>query len=195
VFDKFKRASKEPADLDIIPVMNLFMVLIPFLLLGAAFVHIGVIPTSTPTKQESSNEKKQEQKQEEPKSVTANLVLTSSGMRVSFSGSNLSDEKVEGLGDTWTIEGDDYPVDKLQETLRTAKEKYPESSTVTVLPHDDFKYENLVYILDHTREKKVGEKPDGSPRFEPLFPVTVFSKFIPSDNGNGESSAREGGGG
>lgn len=194
MFDKFKRASEEPADLNIIPVMNLFMVLIPFLLLGAAFVHIGVIPTSTPTKKESSEKEKKEE-EDEPKSVTANLVLTPSEMRVSFSGSNIPREDLEALGDAWTIEDDDYPVDQLQETLRGAKETYPESNTVTVLPHDDFRYENLVYILDHTREEQVGKKPDGSPKYEPLFPVTVFSKFIPKEQGEGASSEGEGGGG
>lgn len=192
MFDKFKRASEEPADLNIIPVMNLFMVLIPFLLLGAAFVHIGVIPTSTPTEQETS-EKKEEEEDEEPKSVMANLVLAPDEMRLSFSGSNISEEKLDELGRRWELEGEGFPLEEMQRALRTAKEEYPESNTVTVLPHEKFRYEELVQILDHTRERQVGEKSDGSPKFEPLFPVTVFSKFIPPEEG-GEAKGGGGGG-
>lgn len=191
MFDKFQRASEEPADLNIIPVMNLFMVLIPFLLLGAAFVHIGVIPTSTPTEKESSKEKKQEDDEDEPKSVMANLVLKPDEMRLSFSGSNIPENKLENLARSWSLEGDGFPLSKLQQALKTAKDEYPESNTVTVLPHENFRYSQLVEILDHTRERKAGKTADGEPNYEPLFPVTVFSKFIPPEQG---SASGDGGG-
>ncbi len=35
-------------ELNLLPVMNLFVVLIPFLLAAAAFYHVSVVPTSTP---------------------------------------------------------------------------------------------------------------------------------------------------
>jgi len=185
VFEKFQRASDDPADLNIIPVMNLFMVLIPFLLLGAAFVHIGVIPTSTPTQKETS-EKKQQEDDENPDSVMANLVLKPGEMRVSFSGSNIPDDKLDSLGRSWELEEDGFPLSELQAALRRAKEEYPESNTVTVLPHEKFQYDQLVEILDHTRERRAGTNEDGSPTFKPLFPVTVFSKFIPPEEEESE---------
>ena len=49
MFDRYRRTVEETQDLDLLPVMNLFMVLIPFLLMGAAFFHIGVIPASLPS--------------------------------------------------------------------------------------------------------------------------------------------------
>ena len=49
MFEEWRQAKEEDHDLNLIPVMNLFMVLIPFLLMGAAFFHMAVIPTSTPS--------------------------------------------------------------------------------------------------------------------------------------------------
>ena len=53
-FDAYRRKRAEPADINLTPVMNLFVVLIPFLLLSAAFFHVSVIPTSLPTQQQAS---------------------------------------------------------------------------------------------------------------------------------------------
>ena len=191
MFDKWKRAADEPADLDLIPVMNLFMVLIPFLLLGAAFVHMGVIPTSTPTRKKKAEAKKKK-KDEEPKSVMAQLVLTPEEMRLTFSAAGVPDETLDGLAGSWKISEDDYPLEELRDKLRAAKEKYPESNTVTVVPHEEFQYQQLVSILDATREEKVGTKKNGDPKYEPLFPVTVFSKFPAPAGGKGQ---KKGGGG
>lgn len=192
MFEKWKRAAEEPVDLNLIPVMNLFMVLIPFLLLGAAFVHIGVIPTSTPTQKESSSEKADSD--DEPDSVMANLVVTPDAIELTFSGSNIPESKLDDLAERWPISEGEYPLEELQTALRRAKEQYPESNTVTVLPHDDFQYQDLVDILDHAREQKVGERANGKDEFEPLFPVTVFSKFIPPDGESGAETRGENGG-
>ena len=43
-----RRAQEEDPDIDILPVMNMFMVLIPFLLMSASFFHIQAINTSVP---------------------------------------------------------------------------------------------------------------------------------------------------
>jgi biopolymer transport protein ExbD len=196
VFEKWHRTvDDEPADLELIPVMNLFMVLIPFLLLGAAFIHIGVIPTSTPTKKKAADSK--EESDEDPKSVMANLVVTPDEMKLSFSGSGIPQERLDELGESWSIGADDLPLDQLQKKLLAAKKAYPESNTVTVLPHDDLEYQRLVTILDKTREHQSGETEEGDPKYEPIFPVTVFSKFIPAKEGDkeGEGSGDEQGGG
>ena len=196
MFEKWHRSvDDEPADLELIPVMNLFMVLIPFLLLGAAFIHIGVIPTSTPTKKKAA-ESPEEKEEEEPKSVMANLVITPDELKISFSGSGIPKEKLDEMGDSWTINSDDLPLEQLQERLLAAKKAYPESNTVTVLPHDDLEYQRLVTILDKTREHQTGETKEGDPKYEPIFPVTVFSKFIPAKEGDkkGEASGDEQGG-
>jgi biopolymer transport protein ExbD len=195
VFDEWKRkTSEEPASLDLIPVMNLFMVLIPFLLLGAAFVHMSVIPTSTPIKKSgASNEKPPE----DPTSVMAQLVLKPEEMELTFSGAGVPQETLDSMAASWSITDGEFPLDELQQKLRVAKGDYPDSNTVTVVPHKEFAYQDLVEILDATRERQVGETEEGDPKFEPLFPVTVFSKFPPpasSEDGDGDGEAADQGG-
>jgi len=192
VFDNWRDAKDEEADLDLIPVMNLFMVLIPFLLLGAAFVHMSVIPTSTPTRKDSPSQKKKK-KDEEPTSVMAQLALSPGEMNLTFSGAGIPSEKLDELGASWSIDGEDYPVDELRDKLRAAKDQYPDSNTVTVVPHEDFQYQELVEVLDATREEKVGTDDSGDPTFEPLFPVTVFSKFPPPVDPEKHDGGGEGG--
>ena len=195
MFDKWKRAADEEADLDLIPVMNLFMVLIPFLLLGAAFLHMGVIPTSTPTRKKKAVKKKKKKKDEKIKSVMAQLVVTPDELRLSFSATGLDDDKLKHLSANWPISKGDYPLEELQQKLKKAKQEYVESNTVTVVPHKNFEYQELVKILDVTREMKVGTKKNGDPKFKPLFPVTVFSKFPPpadqKDKEGGEGGGDE----
>lgn len=181
MFDKWKRATQEPADLNIIPVMNLFMVLIPFLLAGAAFVKYGVIPTSTPT-QSSSTEKKKKQDEDKPDRVMANLVIAPDEIQLTYSSSNVPESKRNELAESWDWDGSDEDVLlKLRRALRRAKEKYPESNTVTVLPHDELQYQTLVRVLDYTRERPTEKDGEGDSNTEPLFPVTVFSKYVPPD--------------
>lgn len=190
MFENWRDAQDEEADLDLIPVMNLFMVLIPFLLMGAAFLHMSVIPTSTPTRKDSPSKKKK--KDDDPKSVMAQLALSPDEMNLTFSGSGIPAEKLDKLGASWSISEGDYPIEELRETLRTAKEQYPESNTVTVVPHKDFEYQELVEILDATREQKVGTDEEGEPTYEPLFPVTVFSKFPPPVDPNKDNGSEGG---
>lgn len=187
MFEKWKRATREPADLNIIPVMNLFMVLIPFLLAGAAFVKYGVIPTSTPT-QKSSSKTAKEKKKDEPKRVMANLVVAPDEIRLTYSSSNVPEGERESLAESWSWDGTDGAVlDELRSALRRAKDEYPESNTVTVLPHGDLQYQQLVRILDHTREYQAGTDEEGAAQYEPLFPVTVFSKYSPDESEEGEN--------
>lgn len=193
MFDEWKRKTREePANLDLIPVMNLFMVLIPFLLLGAAFVHMSVIPTSTPIKKSGATNEKPP---EDPTSVMAQLVLTPEEMKLTFSGAGVPQETLDSMAASWSVADSEFPLDDLQRKLQVAKRDYPDSNTVTVVPHKEFGYQDLVEILDATRERRVGETEEGDPKYEPLFPVTVFSKFPPpAESGEGDGKTTDEGG-
>jgi biopolymer transport protein ExbD len=47
-FSRMIRQAEEEPELNMIPIMNMFMVLIPFLLMSASFFHIKAINTSIP---------------------------------------------------------------------------------------------------------------------------------------------------
>lgn len=179
MFQRWQEAVDETeTDLNVIPVMNLFMVLIPFLLLGAAFYQIGVIPTSTPTHdpQESDVPKT-------PKTVAMNIVLGVDELSMSASSTSLTPEELEQLRSAWPAPGGNYDLPSLRAELIDIKARYPESTTVTILPHDDLQYQDLVLVLDTTREYEDGALPGGEPRYRELFPVTVFSRLLKEEQG------------
>jgi biopolymer transport protein ExbD len=174
MFEEWREASQEVQDLNVIPVMNLFMVLIPFLLMGAAFLHVSVIPTSTP-----SHEPGAPAPEDPPTRVTANLRVEKDTIALTFSGAGVPDDVAADLGAQWPINDDGtYPVAKVQQHLRDIKKEYPKSNTVVVLPYDGLNYQRLVGILDKTREYKAGKTAAGDTKYEELFPVTVFSRLI-----------------
>ena len=184
-FQRWQDATKDgPKDLDLIPVMNLFMVLIPFLLMGAAFFHIGVIPTSMPV-----NDPNQSDVPKTPTTVAVNLELAKERVNLTVASVSLTPEEVEALAASWPKGAQGYPVDKIQEHLLFLKDKYPKSNTITILPHEGLAYKELVQVLDHTRERQVGLDDKGDPKFEELFPVTIFSRLLVAEPGEGDGEA------
>ena len=61
-FAKKNRRSDEEPDVNMIPIMNIFLVIIPFLLTSVSFFHIKAISTSVPVLADSgpTTEKQQE---------------------------------------------------------------------------------------------------------------------------------------
>lgn len=173
MFNRWHRALDESADLELIPVMNLFMVLIPFLLMGAAFYHVGAISTSLPTHTPDDSDVPKT-----PATVTVNLVIAPAELQMTASSTSLDDEQLQALGASWSKKDGKHDTRALQNQLRTIKERYPQSNTLIVLPHPDLDYQSLVGVLDAAREYKAEPDAKGDPKFADLFPVVVFSKFI-----------------
>ncbi len=174
MFKRWQQAVDEGADINVVPVMNLFMVLIPFLLMGAAFYQIGVVPISTPTHNPEESDVPQT-----PTTVAVNLVLKADEMVLTASSTNLSAEELADLGERWPVVGGQYNLSALQSRLEYIKAKYPKSNTIVVVPHDDLAYQHLVEVLDVTRERPRTVDASGREIVEELFPVTVFTRFIP----------------
>ncbi len=171
LFERYRKARDEAQGLDLLPVMNLMVVLIPFLMLGAAFYHLGVIPTSLPTKVDHVLDKPQSEDV-----VTLNLLIERGRMVVTGSSATLDAAVLGALRRELPAGPDGAPaVADLQAHLATIKAQYPKSDTVVVFPGDDVRYQTLVEILDTTREHGVPQA-QGDPIVTPLFPVTVFSR-------------------
>ena len=171
MFSRFQRARKE-VDVDLTPVMNLFVTLIPFMLLGAAFYHVGVIPTSFP----SQTDKKSDVATQ-TKAVTVDLLIAMDTIDISASNPKISDKKLAELNLTITRRKGGFDLNLLGRALYEIKKRYNKSDTVIVLPQDDVPYEDIVRILDATREL-VTDKNTASEKRTPLFPVVVLSRKV-----------------
>ena len=171
MFENYRRTLDEVEEINLLPVMNLFVVLIPFLLAAAAFFHVSVIPASTPqhTPQASSQASELDQ-------VTLNIVIEPERFVVTASNSAIAFEDLEALGFELPSREGSYDTTTLQAKLRELKQRFPASNTAVVVPHDGLDYQTLVDILDHVRERRTG--PESS---EPLFPFTVFSQLVPPE--------------
>ena len=175
MFDRWHRAVEESQELDLLPVMNLFMVLIPFLLMGAAFFHVGVIPTSLPTHTPQTSDVPAT-----PVTVSVNLAIGPNAIDLTASSTSLDEDALGELAGSWRRSGEHYQLEGLVKRLKAIKQKYPKSNTLIALPHERLGYDELVRILDATRDYPTGKKDKGGEDVRAdLFPVVVFSRFIP----------------
>jgi biopolymer transport protein ExbD len=160
-----KREPPEQGELNLIPMMNLICLLIPFLLLSAQFIQIGIILVQTPRlkNQSSADQKKKKQ------ALNLSVVMTGKGYYVKSRfgsecppGKKTSDEKLcFALKEKNKFTAQD--IKKLQKHLwYLFAKKYKSSQfyenekterhTITLVPQHDIKYEAIVETLDAMRE-------------------------------------------
>ncbi|MEM9068915.1 MAG: biopolymer transporter ExbD [Myxococcota bacterium] len=174
-FDRYQRA-KDAIELDLIPVMNLLVILIPFLLMGASFFHIGVIPASLPSHVSA------DPPPEPPAEITLNLVVKEGSLEFTASSTELDEATLTGLAATFPFTGNSTNTAPIVAYLKGLKERFPTSDTMIVLPIPELSFDNLVTILDATREFDTGRTDNaGEPIMSNLFNVVIFSQFVTED--------------
>lgn len=126
-------------DLDVTPVMNLFMVLIPFLVSMAVFTHIAVIDFSLPPAQTGSTNS-------ESKELDISIVITSKGFSIIGTGKKLDlVSKTQGQ----------YNYDQLRILLKAIKFQYPSQKSVILVMESNVLYDDIVKFMDICRESQL----------------------------------------
>ena len=171
LFSRYKHAREE-AEVNLIPVMNLFVTLIPFLLMCAAFYHVGVIPTSLPTQSDGASSI-----EDARDAVTVNLHLDHDRIQISAVSATLDEEVLAGLTMTVPRTKEGYDLTLLGNALFHIKNLYPASDTVIVLPEGTVEYQEVVRVLDTAREQTL-EPGTPEEHRRPLFPVVVLSRML-----------------
>jgi biopolymer transport protein ExbD len=167
-FDAWRRARPETAQVDLIPVMNLFVVMIPFLLLSAAFLHVGVIPASLPGAAGEASEDDSEP------TVTMHLDVDDSGVRVRAEHPVLEDEALAGLEAWLPRRGEAHDHDGIAAALHRARSQHADSETLVVHPAGKVDWFEVIAVLDAAREIRLEQ--DGEDQVLPLFPVVVLGR-------------------
>lgn len=135
-----RRRERQESDLDLTPVMNIFLILIPFLLLTAVFVKIAVLELSLPNLERAGAAVQQQEK----KSVVLNfLFIKETGFEVKS-----PELKFAPIAKT----GSDYDWAALTAQLSQAKAKHPDSEDIIIAPANSIKYETIISVMDHCRE-------------------------------------------
>jgi len=135
-----KDKRQEDVDVNIIPVMNIFLLLIPFLLLTAAFVQLAVVELSLP----SLNKDQAQQMQQRPQ----NLVLII--LAVKESGFQL---KAQGFKfDPLSKVNNKYDYRNLIGQLKQIKQAHPYAEDIFISPENNVKYDIIIKVMDRCRE-------------------------------------------
>ncbi len=157
-----RAGADDDVDIDMVPIMNMFLVLIPFLLMSANFLHLKGINTSVPVQAESAAAAPAEV----PARVTVVVQLEPGGIRLSALSDAVPGPDLEDLAARLPAAGDDgYPWDALRARLQAIKARYPRSDTMILIPHGGARYGTVVRAMDTAR--RVDEAP--------LFPNVVLS--------------------
>ncbi len=128
----------EDSDLNITPVMNMFLILVPFLLLTAVFVRIAVLDLSLPSL------KKDGSRQQRPESAV--LILLS--VREDGFQLRAPNMKIPLI----RKKGDNFDYDTLVKRLRELDQKFIGTDDIIVSPASSIKYEVIVKVMDRCRE-------------------------------------------
>lgn len=172
-------ARKKEADpeLDLVPIMNMVTILIPFLLLSVQFVSIAVIDSTLPAigKPAEPSETEPEEK------LNLSVAITDKGFTVLGASGVLGNPKGEGSTVPCVRDGcpgvEAYDTKKLTEILGQIKDEYPDEENVILVPESHIQYEVLIATMDATREDpdtKVARAGGGDgPR--QLFPYVVIA--------------------
>ncbi len=151
-------------EIDMVPIMNMFLVLIPFLLASSNFLNLKAINTSVPVMAQTTSQVEPEKKPEIK--ITATVKLKKEGFDLQATSSELSEDKLKKM-DAVVNNGNDgkYQYAQLAEALSKIKQLYPKSDTLILMPNDAVLYDSIVNTMDVARAFK-GQK---------LFPNVVIS--------------------
>jgi len=157
-----KRNTTNFGDLNLLPIMNMVCLLIPFLLMAAQFIQIGVIMVETPRLSRVQSQKDENKKE----ALNLTLVITDKGFYLK---SRHGSECPEGVSDDeklcfrkkegkftdamikalhhhlWFLHASKY---KSAESYADPEEKY----AITIIPEPTVKYEDLVKVMDTVRD-------------------------------------------
>jgi biopolymer transport protein ExbD len=143
-----RKKSADDVEIDMVPIMNMFLVLIPFLLMSASFLHIKAINTSVPVLGESEQDPAQDPTAE----VTMIVRILEKGLHLSAISESVDQAALNNLEVTIKKKAsDDYPLEEMTSLLKKIKKKYPASDTVLIIPDDIIVYDTIVRTMDAAR--------------------------------------------
>jgi biopolymer transport protein ExbD len=162
ILKKGRRNSDEDTELNMIPIMNIFLVIIPFLLTSVSFFHIKAISTSVPVMADSTHVSGKPEKIK----LTVIVEMLQGEMRLSATAEELDLQELAQFEQLVKLQtAGIYPLMELNEYLRSVKNTYPASDTLILIPDETVLYESIIQAMDAARN--FNERP--------LFPNVVLS--------------------
>jgi biopolymer transport protein ExbD len=129
------------SDLEIMPLMNLFVALIPMLLISAVFVNVSVIDMKLPTDVAEAEAASNTQK-------ALNLAVTIRDEHFVVEGRKLRKQVV--------AREDEDADSQLASILDGIKQQYPDNEEIMIISQSRTRYEDIILVMDVSRESGMG---------------------------------------
>jgi len=177
----------ESTDLNLTPIMNLMVVMIPMLLSGSQFIKLGIIELNLPPAAGASAAGNQPTAlpKEEQRSLDLTISITERGFYISSALTVLHGKddvqtgiaRAGGAGPTIPVNaGGEYDFAELSQKLLEVKQKaqgiFPDADAIVLQAEKDIKYQTLVDTMDAARVIEV----DG--KVIELFPRVALSAGV-----------------
>lgn len=167
-----RRQSGDPEELNVTAFMNLMVVLVPFLLLSAAFTEITIHELNLPSLAEFTREAKDDK----PK-LALEVVIRTDGLQVQDRNGSIAARSIPNRGAR-------HDFAALNSRLIEVKQSFPDVTAVTLLLEPNVPYDTLISTMDAVR---TAEASQGSEKLK----VELFPDMSIGDAPGG----RQGGGG
>jgi len=140
-YRKLERRTRKPAELLLVPMIDIFTVLVTFLLMTAVFSRTVILQLNLPPPQTEFKEP--------PPGLQLEVMVEKDQLMVADRNSG----PLHAVPNT--AQGYDY--DGLVEYLKFVKTKFPDKTEASILLEPDTAYDTLVQVMDHVRVFEAGE--------------------------------------
>src|SRR6516162_1291622 len=140
-YRKLERHTRKPAELLLVPMIDIFTVLVTFLLMTAVFSRTVILQLNLPPPQTEYKEP--------PPGLQLEVMVQKDQLMVADRNSG----PLHAVPNT--TQGYDY--DGLVEYLKFVKTKFPDKTEASILLEPDTAYDTLVQVMDHVRVFEAGE--------------------------------------
>jgi biopolymer transport protein ExbD len=166
-------------DLDIRPVMNLMVVLIPLLLAGTVFLKLAILEIDLPPTASGGGGEDEANKpdQEQEKKLSLKIIVTKQGFTIASTSAVLTGET--GEGPTIPVNGEgtyDYKglKDKLIEIKKSIDGKgFKDENSAIITASRDTEYQTIIFVIDAIR---MYDDEQNNPKL--LFPQINFGQVL-----------------
>ena len=138
---KLARRQRKPAELLLVPMIDIFTVLVTFLLMTAVFSRTVVLQLNLPASQADFKEP--------PPGLQLEVVVRKDLIQVT--------DRNSGPLATMPNTPQGYDFETLTGYLKRVKAKFPEKTDATVLLESDIPYDTLVQVMDRVRVFEVSD--------------------------------------
>jgi len=132
---KIMRRQRKPAELLLVPMIDIFTVLVTFLLMTAVFSRTVILQLNMPASQTEFREP--------PPGLQIEVMVRKSLLQVA--------DRNSGPLATLPNKPEGYDYDGLTDYLKRIKNKFPEKTDATILLESDTPYDTLVQVMDRVR--------------------------------------------